>query len=89
MHKIKGFSPSPSLVTSSQSLLDWCQEVTQGHKGLKITNFSTSWRNGLAFCAILHHFQPEKINYEMLDPYDIKINNKRLFMALQNLAYRG
>uniref|UniRef100_A0A3Q3KLK1 EH domain binding protein 1 like 1 n=1 Tax=Monopterus albus TaxID=43700 RepID=A0A3Q3KLK1_MONAL len=51
----------PTLVTSSQSLLEWCQEVTQGHKGMKITNFSTSWRNGLAFCAILHHFHSEKI----------------------------
>ncbi|KAI9545750.1 hypothetical protein NQZ68_033882 [Dissostichus eleginoides] len=83
---MEGFSPSPSLVTSSQSLLDWCQEVTQGHKGLKITNFSTSWRNGLAFCAILHHFQPEKINYEMLDPYDIKINNKKAFHGFAELG---
>ncbi|KAL3046712.1 hypothetical protein OYC64_004657 [Pagothenia borchgrevinki] len=83
---MEGFSPSPILVTSSQSLLDWCQEVTQGHKGLKITNFSTSWRNGLAFCAILHHFQPEKINYEMLDPYDIKINNKKAFHGFAELG---
>uniref|UniRef100_A0A8C9ZH32 EH domain binding protein 1 like 1 n=1 Tax=Sander lucioperca TaxID=283035 RepID=A0A8C9ZH32_SANLU len=80
------FSPSPSLVTSSQSLLDWCQEVTQHHKGVKITNFSTSWRNGLAFCAILHHFQPEKINYEMLDPYDIKHNNKKAFDGFAELG---
>lgn len=50
-----------SLVQSSLSLLEWCQEVTQGHKGVRITNFSTSWRNGLAFCAILHHFYPEKM----------------------------
>ncbi|XP_067117630.1 uncharacterized protein ehbp1l1a isoform X3 [Osmerus mordax] len=70
---------SPGLVTSSQSLLEWCQEVTQGHKGVKITNFSTSWRNGLAFCAILHHFHPDKIDFEMLDPYDIKRNNKKAF----------
>ncbi|XP_046904825.1 uncharacterized protein ehbp1l1a isoform X4 [Hypomesus transpacificus] len=70
---------SPGLVTSSQSLLEWCQEVTQGHKGVKITNFSTSWRNGLAFCAILHHFHPDKIDFEMLDPYDIKRNNKQAF----------
>uniref|UniRef100_A0AAR2K9N8 EH domain-binding protein 1-like protein 1 n=1 Tax=Pygocentrus nattereri TaxID=42514 RepID=A0AAR2K9N8_PYGNA len=68
-----------SLVDSSQSLLEWCQKVTQGYKGVKITNFSTSWRNGLAFCAILHHFQPDKVNYEMLDPYDIKRNNKKAF----------
>ncbi|KAL6490473.1 hypothetical protein MHYP_G00008180 [Metynnis hypsauchen] len=68
-----------SLVDSSQSLLEWCQKVTQGYKGVKITNFSTSWRNGLAFCAILHHFHPDKVNYEMLDPYDIKRNNKKAF----------
>ncbi|XP_078132064.1 EH domain-binding protein 1-like protein 1 isoform X16 [Sander vitreus] len=83
---LESFSPSPSLVTSSQSLLDWCQEVTQDHKGVKITNFSTSWRNGLAFCAILHHFQPEKINYEMLDPYDIKHNNKKAFDGFAELG---
>ncbi|XP_037333990.2 EH domain-binding protein 1-like protein 1 isoform X12 [Pungitius pungitius] len=82
----EGVSPTPSLVTSSQSLLDWCQEVTQGHKGLKITNFSTSWRNGLAFCAILHHFQPENINYEMLNPYDIKDNNKKAFDGFAELG---
>ncbi|KAM6894491.1 uncharacterized protein ehbp1l1a isoform 9-T9 [Lycodopsis pacificus] len=83
---LEGFSPTPSLVTSSQSLLDWCQDVTQGHKGLKITNFSTSWRNGLAFCAILHHFQPENINFEMLDPYDIKHNNKKAFDGFAELG---
>ncbi|XP_034412576.1 uncharacterized protein ehbp1l1a isoform X4 [Cyclopterus lumpus] len=82
----EGFSPTPSLVTSSQSLLDWCQKATQGHKGVKINNFSTSWRNGLAFCAILHHFQPEKINYEMLDPYDIKHNNKKAFDGFAKLG---
>uniref|UniRef100_A0A3Q1H7B7 EH domain binding protein 1 like 1 n=1 Tax=Anabas testudineus TaxID=64144 RepID=A0A3Q1H7B7_ANATE len=77
---------SPTLVMSSQSLLEWCQEVTQGHKGVKITNYSTSWRNGLAFCAILHHFHPEKINYEMLDPYDIKNNNKKAFDSFAELG---
>ncbi|XP_027894308.1 uncharacterized protein ehbp1l1a isoform X3 [Xiphophorus couchianus] len=77
---------SPSLVTSSRSLLEWCQDVTQCHKGVKITNFSTSWRNGLAFCAILHHFHPEKINFEMLNPYDIKTNNKQAFDGFAELG---
>uniref|UniRef100_A0A3Q1ELF7 EH domain-binding protein 1-like protein 1 n=1 Tax=Acanthochromis polyacanthus TaxID=80966 RepID=A0A3Q1ELF7_9TELE len=79
-------SANPNLVMSSQSLLEWCQEATQGHKGVKITNFSTSWRNGLAFCAILNHFHPEKINYEMLDPYDIKHNNKKAFDGFAELG---
>nr|XP_048314627.1 EH domain-binding protein 1-like protein 1 isoform X11 [Myodes glareolus] len=69
----------PALVSSSQSLLEWCQEVTNGYRGVCITNFTTSWRNGLAFCAILHRFYPDKIDYFSLDPHDIKQNNKQAF----------
>uniref|UniRef100_A0A8C1AQX3 EH domain binding protein 1 like 1 n=2 Tax=Cyprinus carpio TaxID=7962 RepID=A0A8C1AQX3_CYPCA len=78
--------PIATLVNSSQSLLEWCQKVTQGYKGVRISNFSTSWRNGLAFCAILHHFHPDKVNYEMLDPYDIKRNNKKAFDGFAELG---
>uniref|UniRef100_A0A8C6QF93 EH domain-binding protein 1-like protein 1 n=1 Tax=Nannospalax galili TaxID=1026970 RepID=A0A8C6QF93_NANGA len=69
----------PTLVSSSQSLLEWCQEVTSGYRGVRITNFTTSWRNGLAFCAILHRFYPDKIDYFSLDPLNIKQNNKQAF----------
>ncbi|XP_032009327.1 EH domain-binding protein 1-like protein 1 isoform X5 [Hylobates moloch] len=69
----------PALVSSSQSLLEWCQEVTAGYRGVCITNFTTSWRNGLAFCAILHRFYPDKIDYASLDPLNIKQNNKQAF----------
>ncbi|XP_031648050.1 EH domain-binding protein 1-like protein 1 isoform X7 [Oncorhynchus kisutch] len=82
----EGLMASPGLVTSSQSLLEWCQEATKEHKGVKITNFSTSWRNGLAFCALLHHFHPDRINFEMLDPYDIKRNNKKAFDGFAELG---
>ncbi|XP_023838145.1 EH domain-binding protein 1-like protein 1 isoform X9 [Salvelinus sp. IW2-2015] len=82
----EGLMASPGLVTSSQSLLEWCQEATKEHKGIKITNFSTSWRNGLAFCALLHHFHPDRINFEMLDPYDIKRNNKKAFDGFAELG---
>ncbi|XP_036113699.1 EH domain-binding protein 1-like protein 1 isoform X8 [Molossus molossus] len=69
----------PTLVSSSQSLLEWCQEVTAGYRGVRVTNFTTSWRNGLAFCAILHRFYPDKIDYASLDPLNIKQNNKQAF----------
>uniref|UniRef100_A0A6I8P8V5 EH domain binding protein 1 like 1 n=1 Tax=Ornithorhynchus anatinus TaxID=9258 RepID=A0A6I8P8V5_ORNAN len=68
-----------TFISSSQSLLQWCQEVTAGYSGVRITNFTTSWRNGLAFCAILHHFHPDKIDFSSLDPLDIKQNNKQAF----------
>ncbi|KAM3824584.1 EH domain-binding protein 1-like protein 1 isoform 3-T3 [Vipera latastei] len=77
---------SPTLVSSSQDLLQWCQEVTAGYRGVRVTNFTTSWRNGLALCAILHHFHPEKINFEALDPLDIKENNKLAFDGFATLG---
>ncbi|XP_045429704.1 EH domain-binding protein 1-like protein 1 isoform X14 [Pipistrellus kuhlii] len=78
----KDASPAPAPpapVSSSQSLLEWCQEVTAGYRGVRVTNFTTSWRNGLAFCAILHRFYPDKIDYASLDPLNIKQNNKQAF----------
>ncbi|XP_075044858.1 EH domain-binding protein 1-like protein 1 isoform X2 [Mixophyes fleayi] len=64
---------------STDSLLRWCQEVISGYRGVRVNNFTTSWRNGLAFCAILHHFHPESINYEDLDPLNVKENNKKAY----------
>uniref|UniRef100_A0A674P2L6 EH domain binding protein 1 like 1 n=1 Tax=Takifugu rubripes TaxID=31033 RepID=A0A674P2L6_TAKRU len=78
--------PLQDLVISSQSLLEWCQGITDSYPGVKVTNFSTSWRNGLAFCAILHHFHPEKIDFETLEAHDIKLNNKKAFDGFEALG---
>ncbi|XP_047206647.1 EH domain-binding protein 1 isoform X7 [Girardinichthys multiradiatus] len=84
-------SPAPSPVlggkpNASQSLLAWCREVTKNYRGVKITNFTTSWRNGLAFCAILHHFRPDVIDYKSLNPQDIKENNKKAYDGFASLG---
>ncbi|XP_023819168.1 EH domain-binding protein 1 isoform X6 [Oryzias latipes] len=84
-------SPVPSPVlggkpNASQSLLAWCREVTKNYRGVKITNFTTSWRNGLAFCALLHHFRPDLIDYKSLGPQDIKENNKKAYDGFASLG---
>ncbi|XP_048217646.1 EH domain-binding protein 1-like protein 1 isoform X2 [Perognathus longimembris pacificus] len=84
--RLPGSQEPSALVSSSQSLLEWCQEVTAGYRGVCITNFTTSWRNGLAFCAILHRFHPDKIDYASLDPLDIKQNNKQAFDGFEALG---
>ncbi|XP_061165765.1 EH domain-binding protein 1-like isoform X3 [Saccostrea echinata] len=73
---------SPSRSTdSSKSLLEWCKDVTKGYKGVKVTNLTTSWRNGMAFCAIIHHFKPDLLDFKSLAPHDIKGNNRTAFDA--------
>ncbi|XP_069811589.1 EH domain-binding protein 1 isoform X3 [Dendropsophus ebraccatus] len=81
--------PSPTLgrqPNASQSLLAWCKDVTKSYRGVRITNFTTSWRNGLAFCAILNYFRPDLIDYKSLNPQDIKENNKKAYDGFASIG---
>lgn len=46
-------------ITPGQDLLEWCKDVTRNYSGVKVTNLTTSWRNGMAFCSVIHHFRPD------------------------------
>ena len=46
--------------------MKWCQERLSAYKGIEIKNFSSSWNDGLAFCALMHSFMPAKVDYETL-----------------------
>ncbi|KAK9959701.1 hypothetical protein ABG768_009807 [Culter alburnus] len=56
------------------SLLRWCQGRTQGYKNIEITNFSSCWVDGLAFCAIYHSYLPSHIPFDKLSPENKKEN---------------
>ncbi|VDP85659.1 unnamed protein product [Echinostoma caproni] len=51
---------------SGQDLLLWCQQVTKDYPNVKITDLTSSFRSGLAFCAILHHFFPDQLDFSQL-----------------------
>lgn len=72
--------------TPGQDLLEWCKEVTKDYAGVKVTNLTTSWRNGLAFCAVVHHFRPDLIEFDSLSPHDVRGNCKTAFDAGEALG---
>nr|XP_049599031.1 EH domain-binding protein 1-like protein 1 isoform X12 [Syngnathus scovelli] len=74
------------VMTTGQSLLRWCQEVTAGYAGVQVNDFSASWRDGLAFCALLHHFHPELIDFQQLKAHQMESNNKKAFAALESVG---
>lgn len=72
--------------TPGQDLLEWCKEVTRSYPGVKVTNLTTSWRNGLAFCAVIHHFRPDLIDFDSLPSQDVRGNCKKAFDAGESLG---
>ncbi|XP_035598480.2 cytospin-A-like isoform X2 [Oncorhynchus keta] len=68
------------------SLLRWCQSRTQGYKNIDITNFSSSWADGLAFCAVYHTYLPSHIPYCTLSPDNKSENLSLAFKTGENVG---
>ncbi|KAH0549791.1 cytospin-A isoform X2 [Cotesia glomerata] len=87
---LTGKNPLCGLVKNGGSkrnaLLKWCQNKTIGYRNIDITNFSSSWNDGLALCAILHSYLPDKIPYDSLNPSDKKKNFYLAFSAAESVG---
>ncbi|XP_010562086.1 PREDICTED: protein-methionine sulfoxide oxidase MICAL2 isoform X2 [Haliaeetus leucocephalus] len=60
-------------------LLTWCQKQTEGYRNVNITDLTTSWKSGLALCAIIHRFRPDLIDFDALNEEDVVKNNQLAF----------
>ncbi|XP_012268898.2 MICAL-like protein 1 isoform X1 [Athalia rosae] len=61
----------------------WCRRITQGYPGVNVQNMTTSWRDGLAFCAMIHHFRPELVDFNGLNKDDVYGNNELAFRTAE------
>lgn len=62
-----------------QILLEWCRSKTIGYQNIDIQNFSSSWSDGMAFCALVHSFFPTEFDYNSLLPANRKHNFELAF----------
>lgn len=67
-------------------LLEWCKRKCEGYDNVNITNFSSSWADGMAFCALIHHFYPNTFDYSKLNPKNRRGNFKLAFTVAEKEA---
>uniref|UniRef100_A0A9J7XRN2 Smoothelin n=1 Tax=Cyprinus carpio carpio TaxID=630221 RepID=A0A9J7XRN2_CYPCA len=76
----------PNANSIKQMLLDWCRSKTRSYENVDIQNFSSSWSDGMAFCALVHNFFPEAFDYASLSPANRRQNFEVAFSTAEKLA---
>lgn len=81
-YSIRRYDPN----SVQKNLLEWCQLKTRNYKNVDIRNFSSSWSDGLAFCALVHSHLPDSFDYEKLHYRNRRQNFELAFAALESVG---
>ncbi|ROI63302.1 MICAL-like protein 1 [Anabarilius grahami] len=76
---LTGLTEVYPVMCSLKALQDWCRDVCEGYSDVQFRDMSSSFTDGLAFCAIIHKHRPELLDFHSLSKHNV-YKNMRLIL---------
>ncbi|XP_041108047.1 dystonin-like isoform X17 [Polyodon spathula] len=73
-------------MTAKEKLLMWSQQTTEGYVGVRCENFTTCWRDGRLFNAIIHKYRPDLIDMNTVATQSSRSNLEKAFCVAEQLG---
>nr|XP_057914426.1 dystonin isoform X23 [Doryrhamphus excisus] len=73
-------------MTAKERLLLWSKQLTDGYVGVRCDNFTTSWRDGRLFNAIIHKYRPDLVDMSRVSTQTNRSNLENAFGVAEQLG---
>ncbi|XP_032397346.1 dystonin isoform X24 [Etheostoma spectabile] len=73
-------------MTAKERLLFWSRQITDGYVGVRCDNFTTSWRDGRLFNAIIHKYRPDLVDMSRVSTQANRSNLEHAFCVAEHLG---
>ncbi|XP_035982722.1 dystonin [Fundulus heteroclitus] len=73
-------------MTAKEKLLLWSKQTTDGYVGVRCDNFTTSWRDGRLFNAIIHKYRPDLVDMSRVSAQTNRSNLEQAFTVAEQLG---
>ncbi|XP_039994291.1 dystonin isoform X2 [Xiphias gladius] len=73
-------------MTAKERLLLWSKQITDGYVGVRCENFTTSWRDGRLFNALIHKYRPDLVDMSRVSTQTNRSNLEQAFCVAEQLG---
>ncbi|XP_012576219.1 PREDICTED: dystonin isoform X1 [Condylura cristata] len=73
-------------MSAKERLLLWTQQATEGYTGIRCENFTTCWRDGKLFNAIIHKYRPDLIDMNTVAVQSNLANLEHAFYVAEKIG---